>query len=53
VSYNTPYVGHDDARRRVASGETVPALGMGTWHLGQGRHPEAVEIEALQTGLGA
>src|SRR6201989_97974 len=35
----------------LPSGETVPALGMGTWHLGQGRHPEAVEIEALQTGL--
>jgi diketogulonate reductase-like aldo/keto reductase len=35
----------------LPSGETIPALGMGTWHLGQGRHPEAVEIEALQTGL--
>src|ERR1700750_2076872 len=35
----------------LPSGETVPALGMGTWHLGQRRRPEAVEIEALQTGL--
>jgi diketogulonate reductase-like aldo/keto reductase len=24
---------------------------MGTWHLGQGRHPAAVEIDALRTGL--
>jgi diketogulonate reductase-like aldo/keto reductase len=29
----------------------VPALGQGSWHLGQGRHPEAVEEEALRTGL--
>jgi diketogulonate reductase-like aldo/keto reductase len=35
----------------LPSGETIPALGMGTWHLGQGRHPETVEIEALQTGV--
>jgi len=32
-------------------GTTVPALGQGSWHLGQGRHPEAVEEEALRTGL--
>jgi len=35
----------------LPSGEAIPALGIGTWHLGQGRHPEAVEIEALQAGL--
>ncbi len=35
----------------LPSGERVPALGMGTWRLGQGRHPQPVEIEALQTGL--
>jgi diketogulonate reductase-like aldo/keto reductase len=29
----------------------VPALGQGSARLGQGRHPEAVEEEALRTGL--
>jgi diketogulonate reductase-like aldo/keto reductase len=29
----------------------VPVLGQGSWHLAQGRHPEAVEEEALHTGL--
>ena len=29
----------------------VPVLGQGSWHLAQGRHPEAVEEEALRTGL--
>jgi diketogulonate reductase-like aldo/keto reductase len=32
-------------------GVTVPALGQGAWHLGQGRHPLAVEEEALRTGI--
>ena len=32
-------------------GTVVPALGQGSWHLGQGRHPETVEEEALRTGL--
>src|SRR5665811_1005023 len=32
-------------------GTVVPALGQGSWHLAQGRHPEAVEEEALRTGL--
>ena len=36
----------------LPSGETIPALGMGTWHLGRGPpSAEAVEIEALRTGL--
>jgi len=30
---------------------TVPALGQGSWHLAEGRHPEAAEEEALRTGL--
>ncbi len=29
----------------------VPALGQGCWHLGQERHPPAVEEEALRTGI--
>jgi diketogulonate reductase-like aldo/keto reductase len=36
---------------RLPAGETIPVLGMGTWHLGEGRHPPEVEIEALRTGL--
>jgi len=32
-------------------GTSVPALGQGCWHLGQGRHPKAVEEEALRTGI--
>jgi diketogulonate reductase-like aldo/keto reductase len=32
-------------------GTIVPALGQGSWHLAQGRHPEAAEQEALRTGL--
>jgi diketogulonate reductase-like aldo/keto reductase len=35
----------------LPSGETIPVLGMGTWHLGEGRHPQELEIEALRTGL--
>jgi diketogulonate reductase-like aldo/keto reductase len=29
----------------------VPALGQGSWHLAQGKHPAAEEEEALRTGL--
>jgi diketogulonate reductase-like aldo/keto reductase len=36
---------------RLPAGETIPVLGMGTWHLAEGRHPPEVEIEALRTGL--
>jgi diketogulonate reductase-like aldo/keto reductase len=32
-------------------GTTVPMLGQGAWHLGQGRHPAAVEAEAVRTGV--
>jgi diketogulonate reductase-like aldo/keto reductase len=35
----------------LPSGEKIPALGMGTWHLGQGRHPAQAEIDAVRTGL--
>jgi len=36
---------------KFPDGNIVPALGQGSWHLGQGRHPAAVEEEALRTGL--
>jgi diketogulonate reductase-like aldo/keto reductase len=41
------------ARRTVkfSDGTIVPALGQGTGGLAQGRHPEALEEEALRTGL--
>jgi diketogulonate reductase-like aldo/keto reductase len=32
-------------------GSIVPAVGQGSWHLGQDKHPPAVEEEALLTGL--
>src|SRR5215475_7293709 len=32
-------------------GTTVPALGQGSWHLAQGRHPLSVEEEAMRTGI--
>jgi aryl-alcohol dehydrogenase-like predicted oxidoreductase len=36
---------------RFPDGTTVPALGQGSWHIGQGRHSAAEEEEALRTGL--
>jgi diketogulonate reductase-like aldo/keto reductase len=36
---------------KFPTGPVVPALGQGSWHLGQGRHPAAEEEEALRTGL--
>jgi diketogulonate reductase-like aldo/keto reductase len=36
---------------RFRDGTIVPALGQGSGHLAQGRHPEALEEEALRTGL--
>jgi diketogulonate reductase-like aldo/keto reductase len=41
------------ARRTVKlpNGTIVPALGQGTGNLGQGRHPAAVEEEALRLGV--
>jgi diketogulonate reductase-like aldo/keto reductase len=32
-------------------GTVVPALGQGSWHLGQGRHPADAEEQALRIGL--
>jgi diketogulonate reductase-like aldo/keto reductase len=36
---------------KLPDGTTVAALGQGCWHLGQGRHPQPVEEEALRTGI--
>jgi diketogulonate reductase-like aldo/keto reductase len=36
---------------RLPDGATVSALGQGCWHLGQGRHPPAVEEEAQRIFL--
>jgi len=36
---------------KLADGTTVTTLGQGCWHLGQGRHPVAVEEDALRTGI--
>lgn len=36
---------------KLPDGTTVPALGQGCWHLGQGIHPLAVEEEALRAGI--
>src|SRR6516164_54156 len=36
---------------KFPDGTIVPALGQGSWHLGQGRHPAAAEEEALGTGI--
>ena len=36
---------------KFRDGSVVPALGQGSWHLGEGRHPGAFEEEALRTGL--
>ena len=35
----------------LPDGAAVPALGQGAWHLGQGRHPPAVEEDAVHTGI--
>lgn len=35
----------------LPSGETIPVLGLGTWHLAEGRHPPEVELDALRIGL--
>ncbi len=40
------------ARRvKFPGGAAVPPLGQGCWHLGQGRHPQPVEEDALRTGI--
>ena len=36
---------------KLPDGTVVCAVGQGAWHLGQGKHPEAVEEEAVRTGV--
>ena len=36
---------------KFPNGTIVPALGQGSWHLGQGRHRLALEEEAMRTGI--
>ena len=36
---------------RFPDGTAVPAVGQGAWHLGQARHPPAVEEEAVRSGV--
>ncbi len=36
---------------KFPDGTTVPALGQGSWHLGQKVHPLSVEEEAMRTGI--
>jgi diketogulonate reductase-like aldo/keto reductase len=36
---------------KLHDGVIVPALGQGSWHLGQGRHPAPDEEEALRIGI--
>ena len=36
---------------KLPDATAVTSLGQGCWHLGQGRHPVAVEEEALRTGI--
>ena len=36
---------------KLSNGTIVPAVGQGTWHLGQGRHPTAGEEQALRLGV--
>ena len=33
------------------NGTTVPAIGQGSWHLGQGRRRVSLEEEAMRTGI--
>jgi hypothetical protein len=48
-----PSAASNGARRTIkfSDGTIVPALGLGTGGLAQGRRPEAVEEEALRTGI--
>jgi len=36
----------------LPDGQTVPALGLGTWHMGESTATRKEEVEALKTGIG-
>jgi diketogulonate reductase-like aldo/keto reductase len=36
---------------KFPDGTIVPAVGQGSWHLGQGMHPLSLEEEAMRTGI--
>jgi len=36
---------------KFGDGTLLSAIGQGSWHLGQGRHPAAAEEQALRTGI--
>jgi diketogulonate reductase-like aldo/keto reductase len=38
-------------RVTLASGETVPQLGLGTWHMGESRAARTAEADSLRLGL--
>ncbi|WP_315327417.1 aldo/keto reductase, partial [Treponema socranskii] len=38
---------------KLSNGEVVPALGQGTWHIGEAASKRAQEIDAIRAGLGA
>jgi diketogulonate reductase-like aldo/keto reductase len=44
----SPRAGHTV---QFPDGTAAPPLGQGAWHLGQGRHPPAIEEEAIRTGI--
>ena len=41
----------DAMRTLIFAGREVPAIGMGTWYLGEGRSPASAEADALRAGL--
>jgi diketogulonate reductase-like aldo/keto reductase len=51
LALDTPSSTSAERTVKFRDGTVVPALGQGSWHLGQGRHPAAEEREALRTGL--
>jgi diketogulonate reductase-like aldo/keto reductase len=44
----SPSTGHTV---QFPDGTAVPPVGQGAWHLGQGRHPPAIEEEAIRAGI--
>ena len=50
---STPQTSQPRHDLRLANGDRMPRLGMGTWHLGEGRRPASQEIAALRAGLDA